>query len=235
MNSLFIPTSTDKYAEDDDDERVHVNPSTFQVTSPVGAAETSPQQTSTMGGKRKSRRVSLSFPGFGSGVAKKDVPEEDEKDTSSLENLASNQSGAGKPGKASLHRVSSGADISSISTSIGSPSTPVKGSCHHHRHNSQKRGKGRPSGGGGHSRTSSESHNIYASPNHGHHCDTRRNSGMNDAMTTSMSERNSNSLASSRESSSSLSMRSQKSRRISENSHSGGKIPWCGCWGNGCL
>lgn len=179
----------------------------------------------------------MSFPGFGSGgSAKKDVPEEEEeeKDTSSLENLASNQSGAGKPGKASLQRVSSGADISSISTSIGSPSTPVKGQCHHHHHNSQKRGKGRPSGG--HSRTSSESHNIYASPSHGHHnCDMRRNSGMNDAMTTSMSERNSNSLASSRESSTSLSMRSQKSRRISENSHSGGKIPWCGCWGNGCL
>lgn len=189
--------------------------------------------------KRKSRRVSLSFPGFG-GSKKSVAVAEDEKDTSSLENLAAtgastnnsnNLQSQGK--KPSLHRVSSGADISDISTSIGSPSTPVKGPCHHHRHNSQKRGKGRP----GHSRTSSESQNVYTSPGHGHgHCDMlRRNSTMNDAMTTSMSERNSNSMGSSRESSTSLSMRSQKSRRISENSHSGGKIPWCGCWGNGCL
>lgn len=49
-----------------------------------------------------------------------------------------------------------------------------------------------------------------------------------------MSERNSNSLASSRESSTSLSTRSHR-RKISISSHSGGKIPWCGCWGNGCL
>lgn len=54
---------------------------------------------------------------------------------------------------------------------------------------------------------------------------------------TSMSERNSNSLVSSRESSASLSNRSQKSRKISIGSHGGGvgKIPWCACWGNGCL
>ncbi|XP_059614133.1 uncharacterized protein LOC132260185 [Phlebotomus argentipes] len=44
-----------------------------------------------------------------------------------------------------------------------------------------------------------------------------------------------NSLASSRESSASASTRSQKSRRISINSHAGGKIPWCACWGNGCI
>jgi hypothetical protein len=42
-----------------------------------------------------------------------------------------------------------------------------------------------------------------------------------------------NSLASSRESS--LSARSQRTRRISIVSHGGGKIPWCGCWGNGCV
>lgn len=190
--------------------------------------------------KQKARRVSLSFPGFGGGgggSGKKSLPE-DEKNTSSLENCPASTSNGlnlqsqGKKATA-LHRVSSGADISSISTSIGSPSTPVKGPCSHHRHNSQRKGKGKP----GHSRTSSESQNVYSSPGHGHHhCDMgRRNSTMNDAMTTSMSERNSNSLASSRESSSSLSMRSQKSRRISENSHSNGKIPWCGCWGNGCL
>lgn len=195
--------------------------------------------------------MSLSFPSFGGSKKSVAVLAEDEKDTSSLENLAaaagasvsnSNLASHGKKGAAAaaanLHRVSSGADISSISTSIGSPSTPIKTPCHHHRHNSQKKGgKSRP----GHSRTSSESQNVYASPtgHHGHHgqnCDMmRRNSTMNDALTTSMSERNSNSLASSRESSTSLSMRSQKSRRISENSHSGGKIPWCGCWGNGCL
>lgn len=49
-----------------------------------------------------------------------------------------------------------------------------------------------------------------------------------------------NSLASSRESSTSLSQRStsqQQKRKISITSHSqsGGKIPWCACWGNGCL
>uniref|UniRef100_A0A1B0CWJ3 Uncharacterized protein n=1 Tax=Lutzomyia longipalpis TaxID=7200 RepID=A0A1B0CWJ3_LUTLO len=44
-----------------------------------------------------------------------------------------------------------------------------------------------------------------------------------------------NSVASSRESSASVSTRSQKSRRISINSHAGGKIPWCACWGNGCI
>ncbi|GAB0089886.1 hypothetical protein DMENIID0001_045080 [Sergentomyia squamirostris] len=44
-----------------------------------------------------------------------------------------------------------------------------------------------------------------------------------------------NSVASSRESSASASTRSQKSRRISINSHAGGKIPWCACWGNGCI
>lgn len=53
---------------------------------------------------------------------------------------------------------------------------------------------------------------------------------------TSYSERNSNSFASSRESSTSLSIKSHKSRRISITSHSAtGKIPWCGCWGNGCI
>ena len=63
------------------------------------------------------------------------------------------------------------------------------------------------------------------------HCD---NGAVCGAVDTSISERNSNSLASSRESSTSLSMRSQR-RKISINSHNGGKIPWCGCWGNGCL
>lgn len=53
---------------------------------------------------------------------------------------------------------------------------------------------------------------------------------------TSMSERNSNSLASSRESSTSLSLKSQSKRRISITSHgTGSKIPWCACWGNGCI
>ena len=53
---------------------------------------------------------------------------------------------------------------------------------------------------------------------------------------TSISERYSNSLASSRESSTSLSLKSQNKRRISITSHgTGSKIPWCGCWGNGCL
>lgn len=49
-----------------------------------------------------------------------------------------------------------------------------------------------------------------------------------------------NSLASSRESSTSLSQRSssqQQKRKLSITSHSqsSGKIPWCACWGNGCI
>ncbi|XP_055857996.1 homeobox protein 5 isoform X3 [Episyrphus balteatus] len=63
---------------------------------------------------------------------------------------------------------------------------------------------------------------------HHHHQDSNQETG------TSVSERNSGSLASSRDSSTSLSMRSQR-RKISVSSHTGGKIPWCGCWGNGCL
>lgn len=52
--------------------------------------------------------------------------------------------------------------------------------------------------------------------------------------TTSHSERNS--VASSRESSTSLSMRSHRSnRKLSAGSMHNGNIPWCGCWGNGCL
>lgn len=48
---------------------------------------------------------------------------------------------------------------------------------------------------------------------------------------TSMSERYSNSLESSRESSTSLNI---PARKISFGK-SGGKIPWCACWGNGCF
>lgn len=42
-----------------------------------------------------------------------------------------------------------------------------------------------------------------------------------------------NSIGSSRESSASIC--TQKSRKVSITSQSGGKIPWCGCWGNGCF
>lgn len=48
---------------------------------------------------------------------------------------------------------------------------------------------------------------------------------------TSMSERYSNSLESSRESSASLNI---PARKLSFGK-SGGKIPWCACWGNGCF
>lgn len=45
-----------------------------------------------------------------------------------------------------------------------------------------------------------------------------------------------NSLGSSRESLASLSQRSTSKRKLSVGSHSqGGKIPWCACWGNGCI
>lgn len=56
-----------------------------------------------------------------------------------------------------------------------------------------------------------------------------------------ISEKCSNSLASSRESSTSLSQRSssqhKSTRKMSVSSHgqSNGKIPWCACWGNGCI
>lgn len=53
---------------------------------------------------------------------------------------------------------------------------------------------------------------------------------------TSVSERYSNSLASSRESSTSLSLKSHGKRRISITSYgTSKKIPWCGCWGNSCI
>lgn len=48
---------------------------------------------------------------------------------------------------------------------------------------------------------------------------------------TSMSERYSNSLESSRESSTSLNI---PARKVSFGK-TGGKIPWCACWGNGCF
>lgn len=82
-------------------------------------------------------------------------------------------------------------------------------------------------------------HRHHASPSSHHHRDRDRDSYMETG--TSVSERCSNSLASSRESSTSLSQRSssqQKSaRKISASSHSqsNGKIPWCACWGNGCI
>lgn len=61
--------------------------------------------------------------------------------------------------------------------------------------------------------------------------------GGHDEGGTSVSERErySNSIASSRESSTSLSLKSSR-RRISITSHGNSKkIPWCGCWGTGCL
>ncbi|XP_037956320.1 uncharacterized protein LOC119685966 isoform X2 [Teleopsis dalmanni] len=86
---------------------------------------------------------------------------------------------------------------------------------HHHHHHHH------------HQHTSSV---ISSHPHHSHH--SRQDS--NHDSCTSISDRNSNSFPSSRESSTSFSMRSQR-RKISVSSHAGGKIPWCGCWGNGCL
>ncbi|XP_041673660.1 LOW QUALITY PROTEIN: verprolin [Drosophila eugracilis] len=92
------------------------------------------------------------------------------------------------------------------------------------------------SGGGGHHHHSHSHHHphsgmvISSNPHHSHHS----HQDSNHETVTSLSDRNSNSFASSRESSTSFSMRSNR-RKISVSSHTGGKIPWCGCWGNGCL
>ncbi|XP_055922476.1 uncharacterized protein LOC129953368 isoform X2 [Eupeodes corollae] len=94
-------------------------------------------------------------------------------------------------------------------------------------------GSGHPTSGAGvGSRLSSSTVGNGHHRNHHHH--HHRHQDSNQETGTSLSERNSGSLASSRDSSTSLSMRSQR-RKISVSSHTGGKIPWCGCWGNGCL
>uniref|UniRef100_T1PI86 Uncharacterized protein n=1 Tax=Musca domestica TaxID=7370 RepID=T1PI86_MUSDO len=71
------------------------------------------------------------------------------------------------------------------------------------------------------------------STGHPHHS-RHSHQDSNHETVASCSDRNSNSLASSRESSASFSMRSTR-RKLSVSSNTGGKIPWCGCWGNGCL
>uniref|UniRef100_A0A6P4DVM0 Uncharacterized protein LOC108037402 isoform X5 n=2 Tax=Drosophila rhopaloa TaxID=1041015 RepID=A0A6P4DVM0_DRORH len=101
-----------------------------------------------------------------------------------------------------------------------------------HRNSSASGGGG---GGGGHHHHHSHHHPhsgmvISSNPHHSHHS----HQDSNHETVTSLSDRNSNSFASSRESSTSFSMRSNR-RKISVSSHTGGKIPWCGCWGNGCL
>ncbi|XP_064540162.1 uncharacterized protein LOC135429675 isoform X6 [Drosophila montana] len=89
-------------------------------------------------------------------------------------------------------------------------------------------------GGGGHHHHHTHHHQhsslISSNPHHSHHS----HQDSNHETVTSQSDRNSNSFGSSRESSTSFSMRSNR-RKISISSHTGGKIPWCGCWGNGCL
>lgn len=96
------------------------------------------------------------------------------------------------------------------------------------------------SGGGGGAGSSHHHHHAHhhqhsslvssSNPHHSHHS----HQDSNHETVTSQSDRNSNSFGSSRESSTSFSMRSNR-RKISISSHTGGKIPWCGCWGNGCL
>lgn len=93
----------------------------------------------------------------------------------------------------------------------------AKHSHHHHHHHNQ----------------SNQSHQAQSSS-----VSYKERDSFQDAGGTSISERCSNSVASSRESSTSLSQRStsQQKRKLSITSHSqSGKIPWCGCWGNGCL
>ncbi|XP_017046679.1 ena/VASP-like protein isoform X2 [Drosophila ficusphila] len=107
-----------------------------------------------------------------------------------------------------------------------------EGTVHTAHRNSSASGGG---GGGGHHHHHSHHHPhsgmvISSNPHHSHHS----HQDSNHETVTSLSDRNSNSFASSRESSTSFSMRSNR-RKISVSSHTGGKIPWCGCWGNGCL
>nr|XP_036674995.1 serine/threonine-protein kinase ste20 isoform X5 [Drosophila suzukii] len=108
-----------------------------------------------------------------------------------------------------------------------------EGTVHTLHRNSAASGGG---GGGGHHHHSHGHHHphsgmvISSNPHHSHHS----HQDSNHETATSLSDRNSNSFGSSRESSTSFSMRSSR-RKISVSSHTGGKIPWCGCWGNGCL
>ncbi|XP_033241247.1 serine/arginine repetitive matrix protein 1 isoform X10 [Drosophila pseudoobscura] len=108
-----------------------------------------------------------------------------------------------------------------------------EGTVHTVHRNSGASGGG--AGGGGHHHHHNHHHPhsgmaISNNPHHSHHS----HQDSNHETATSLSDRNSNSFASSRESSTSFSMRSTR-RKISISSHTGGKIPWCGCWGNGCL
>ncbi|XP_030374018.1 proline-rich protein 36 isoform X2 [Scaptodrosophila lebanonensis] len=114
-----------------------------------------------------------------------------------------------------------------------------EGTVHSVHRNSNASGGGGGGGGGGGSHHHHPHHThhhqhssslISNNPHHSHHS----HQDSNHETFTSLSDRNSNSFASSRESSTSFSMRSNR-RKISISSHTGGKIPWCGCWGNGCL
>lgn len=107
--------------------------------------------------------------------------------------------------------------VSHTNQRISNASAGTNGTHHHHPHNH-------------HHHQHSSSLVSQTNPHHSHH--SRQDS--NHETVASYSDRNSNSLASSRESSASFSMRSQR-RKLSVSSHTGGKIPWCGCWGNGCL
>lgn len=107
--------------------------------------------------------------------------------------------------------------VSHTNQRISGTSGGTNGTHHHTHHNHHH-----------HQHSSSVVSNT--NPHHSHH--SRQDS--NQETVASYSDRNSNSLASSRESSASFSLRSQR-RKLSVSSHTGGKIPWCGCWGNGCL
>ncbi|XP_023160314.2 uncharacterized protein LOC111592374 isoform X5 [Drosophila hydei] len=101
-----------------------------------------------------------------------------------------------------------------------------------HRISGSSGGGAGGNGGHHHHHTHHHQHSslISSNPHHSHHS----HQDSNHETVTSQSDRNSNSFGSSRESSTSFSMRSNR-RKISISSHTGGKIPWCGCWGNGCL
>ncbi|KAH8383354.1 hypothetical protein KR009_008068 [Drosophila setifemur] len=109
-----------------------------------------------------------------------------------------------------------------------------EGTVHTVHRNSSASGGGGAGGGHHHHHSHHHPHSglvISSNPHHSHHS----HQDSNHETVTSLSDRNSNSFASSRESSTSFSMRSNR-RKISISSHTGtGKIPWCGCWGNGCL
>lgn len=74
-------------------------------------------------------------------------------------------------------------------------------------------------------------HNHHHTP----HPKEQRDSFFDGIGAASVSERCSNSIASSQSSASLVSQHPKRKISITSHSQTNGKIPWCACWGNGCL